>query len=273
MTYDFYVYQLRLENSETPFYIGKGRGRRILEHFRPSALKKRNHKNNAINKAVRDGVEVFSEVLFDGLTEDQAHAKEVELIAFYGRRVNGGCLTNATDGGEGVSGYKPSEETRRKISAAKRGKKHSDDHRRKMSIALTGRKMSAESIEKTASANRGRKRTPEHIANLSKATRGVKRSDATRAAMSAQRAGKPKSHEHAESMMFGLWDRNSAWKIADQVYDEWIGNGKPGRIILKRLFPDLSIETIAKKIIGGWNPKTDESWLKYASKELENVGV
>lgn len=57
MTSGFYVYQLRLANSESPFYIGKGRGRRILEHFRPSVLKKRSHKNNVINKAIHEGVE------------------------------------------------------------------------------------------------------------------------------------------------------------------------------------------------------------------------
>ena len=264
MISDFYVYQLRLANSESPFYIGKGRGRRILEHFRPSALKKRNHKNNVINKAIRDGDEVLSEILFDGLSEEQAHAKEIELIAFYGRRINGGCLTNATDGGEGVSGYKPSEETRRKISASKRGKKHSDDHRRKISIALTGRKMSAESIEKTASANRGRKRTPVQIENSSRALKGIKRSESTKARMSESRIGKPKSSEHATSMMFGLWNRNSAWLIADSIYDAWLENGKPGRTTLKSMFPEHTIETIAKKITGGWNPKTDSAWIEYA---------
>lgn len=61
MTSDCYVYQLRLENSESPFYIGKGRGRRILEHFRHSSLKKRSHKNNVINKAIREGVEVHQQ--------------------------------------------------------------------------------------------------------------------------------------------------------------------------------------------------------------------
>jgi hypothetical protein len=264
MTYDFYVYQLRLENSETPFYIGKGRGRRILEHFRPSVLKKRSHKNNVINKAIREGVEVLREILFDGLTEEQAHAKEVELIAFYGRRINGGCLTNATDGGEGVSGYKPSALTRRKISDAKRDKPLTTEHRNKISKALAGRKRSAESIEKTASANRGRKRTPVQIENSSRALKGIKRSESTKARMSESRIGKPKSSEHAMSMMFGLWNRNPAWLIADTIYDAWSENGKPGRTTLKNMFSELSIETIAKKITGGWNPKTDSAWIEYA---------
>ncbi len=264
MTSDFYVYHLRLENSEFPFYIGKGRGRRVREHFRPSALKKRSHKNNVIKKAIREGVEVLSEILFDGLSEEQSHAKEIELIAFYGRHNLGGCLTNATDGGEGVSGYNPTLETREKIGASKRGKSLSEEHRHALSKSLNGRKMSAESIEKTASANRGRKRTPEQIENSSRALKGIKRSESTKARMSKSRIGKPKSNEHALSMMFGLWNRNPAWLIADSIYDAWLENGRPGRTRMKNLFPKLSVETIAKKITGGWNPRTDSAWVEYA---------
>ena len=111
----FYVYQLRLECSKTPFYIGKGKNARKDVHLQGWSLKKRGHKNNVINKAMRDGVKVLTEILHENLTEEQAFAKEVELIAFYGRRVNGGCLTNATDGGEGPAGYKHTDEARTAI--------------------------------------------------------------------------------------------------------------------------------------------------------------
>jgi hypothetical protein len=114
---EFYVYQLRLENSETPFYIGKGKNGRKDVHLQPWSMKKRSHKNHVIKKAAMDGIRVIAEILHDGLTEEQAHAKEIELIAFYGRRIKGGCLTNATDGGEGPSGYRHSEITRAAMAA------------------------------------------------------------------------------------------------------------------------------------------------------------
>ena len=108
----FYVYQLRAGNTEAPFYIGKGKGGRKDVHIQEWSLKKRSHKNNVIKMAIRDGVEVLAEILHENLTEEQAFAKEIELIAFYGRRINGGCLTNATDGGEGPAGYRHTREAR-----------------------------------------------------------------------------------------------------------------------------------------------------------------
>ena len=134
----YYVYQLRLERSELPFYIGKGSSARSLDHYKRSSLAKNSHKNNIIKKAMCENVEVLSEILFDGLTEEQAHAKEIELIAFYGRHINGGCLTNATDGGEGSSGHSPSPETRLKLSIANRGRKHSEETKLMMSKMKRG---------------------------------------------------------------------------------------------------------------------------------------
>lgn len=131
----YYVYQLRLETSAVPFYIGKGTGDRAKRHFHLSRLKTKSHKNNVITKAMAEGVAILTEILFDGLSEDRAHAKEVELIAFYGRRVNGGCLTNATDGGEGSSGASHSATTREKLSVANKGKLKSPETRSRMSYA------------------------------------------------------------------------------------------------------------------------------------------
>ena len=273
MPQTYYVYQFRLENSENPFYIGKGRGRRITDHFRPSSLVRRSHKNNVINKSKRDGVSVLSEILFDGLTEPEAHAKEVEVIAFYGRRANGGCLTNATDGGEGVSGYKPTPETMEKIAAKKRGMPLSDDHKKKISSALIGRVMSKESVEKTASANRGKKRSPEQIENSSKALRGVKRKQDTKTAMSIARKGKTKSAIHIAAMTYAAWNKNPAWMIADAVFREWVIRGKPGRPTMQKCFSDFSIALIYRKISNGWIPESDKTWLEYASKGNINVGL
>lgn len=143
----FYVYQLRLATSESPFYIGKGKKNRHTLHLMPYSLKEKSHKNRTILKAMRDGVEVVSEILFQNLDESEAHAKEIELIALYGRRVNGGCLTNATDGGEGVSGWIASEETRKKMSESHKGYKFPEETRRKISEIQKGKKHPASRVE------------------------------------------------------------------------------------------------------------------------------
>lgn len=273
MTSDYYVYQLRLENSESPFYIGKGRGRRISEHFRPSSLDKKSHKNHTIKKALREGIRVLTEIIHSGLSESEAHAEEIKLIALHGRASDGGCLTNVTTGGEGVAGYRPSPETIEKVAKKKRGVPLTAEHREKISRALIGRKMPPDAVKRIANANRGKKRTKEQIINSSRALKGVKRSEETKLKMSAARRGQSKSAEHTEAIMFAHWRRNPAWSMADVIYDAWVENGKPGRPTMKKLFPNLGIEKIVKKITNGWNPVIDESWLKYTSKESKNVGI
>ena len=224
----YYVYQLRLENSESPFYIGKGRGRRMLDHFKNSELKKRSHKNNVINKAIREGVEVLREVLYEGLTEEQAHAKEIELIALYGRRVNGGCLTNATDGGEGVSGYKPSPETRIKLSVAQTGKRHAESVKLKMSYSRLGLKKSPEHAKAISTANSGKKKSPEHII----------------------------------AAKFSKWDNNPAWKNADQMHDAWMSLGKPSRKKFNE-FVGGKTDKLWTASKSGWIPRNDDEWKRY----------
>ncbi len=169
----FYVYQLRLENSTTPFYIGKGSRDRFREHFRKTNLEKPSHKNNIIKKATREGIKVLSEILCTGMTEEEALASEAHLVFVYGRRWDGtGCLANLSEGGQGPNGVShgpqtpehiakrmlnrvlppmteahreklrlinkgriTSEETRLKISEANKGKVFSDEYREKLSIA------------------------------------------------------------------------------------------------------------------------------------------
>lgn len=116
----FYVYQLKIMGSDLPFYIGKGKEERHKEHFVGYMIetnKGNKHKINTIKKAQREGLEVVSEIILDNLTEAEAHVVEIEYIARYGRRDLGtGCLTNLTDGGEGMSGFVPSEEQRQRQS-------------------------------------------------------------------------------------------------------------------------------------------------------------
>jgi hypothetical protein len=167
----FYVYALRVDGEENPFYIGKGQGNRAIHHFTPSSLKKNSHKNNKIKKARLQGKEVKIEYFETGLTNEQACEKEREYIAKYGRwdTEEGGVLANRTDGGEGTLGIKPTEETRRKMSEAQKkrpqrpwkGKSLSEEHKRKIGEGVRGNVVSEETKSKISAANTGMKRSEE----------------------------------------------------------------------------------------------------------------
>lgn len=146
-------------NGEECFYIGVGDIRR------PYKKNSRNpHCKNKRDKAERENTFQIK-ILFNNLTQSEAHEIEVQLIQQYGRIDLGtGCLTNMTDGGEGL--VSPSKETREKISSKQKGiscpsrnywkgKERNVETKRKISKSLTGKTRSQESIEKQRSNNSG----------------------------------------------------------------------------------------------------------------------
>jgi len=87
----FYTY-LWLRDDGTPYYVGKGTGRRAYTSWAHGV-----HKPADKHKIL---VQEFP-------TEQDAFAAEIFLIAYYGRLDLGtGCLRNLTAGGEGFSGIK-----------------------------------------------------------------------------------------------------------------------------------------------------------------------
>ena len=115
----FYVYQLRVNNRDLPFYVGKGHGARAWDHFKPDGVNP--HKDNTIKKAIRENNEIVVEFLESGLSEPDANRYEKLFISAYGRKdLRLGGLTNLTDGGEGTKGILVSDKTRMKLSLANR---------------------------------------------------------------------------------------------------------------------------------------------------------
>lgn len=131
-----YVYvHIRLDNNQ-PFYIGIGSDR---NYARAETDKGRNrYWNNIVKKA---GFSV--DIMEDGISWDDACAREIYYISIYKRKNDGGILCNLTLGGEGKLGVTPT-------NAFPKG--HVP--------YMKGRKVPKEQIEKLAAFNRGR---PSHM--------------------------------------------------------------------------------------------------------------
>ena len=156
---EYYTYAYLREDG-TPYYVGKGRGKRAYD------------KN-------RHCVYVPSEerILFlkQNLTEEEAFKHEKYMIAVFGRKDLGtGILRNLTNGGEGSSGYKHTEESLLKISNINKGKKISEETRKKMSMAQKGRTFSDESRKRMSEGSKGIRHSEETRKKIAEISRGRK---------------------------------------------------------------------------------------------------
>lgn len=180
----FYVYEHWRPDRDECFYVGKGRG------IRATKMRDRNlHHKAIVEKLSRIGMTVEVRMVASGLNEDEAFRIEVDRIAFW--RAAGIDLANKTNGGDGVSGLKMSDEARAKMSAAKLGKKQSPEAVAKRIAPLVGRKQPRDAVEAAANKRRGKKLSDEHKAKLSAAHIGKVVSLEARAALSAANKGKP----------------------------------------------------------------------------------
>lgn len=113
----FYVYRL-LSNGAT-FYIGKGKRTENYDRVNYHLNYWIHNKNKKLTNKIKKLNGVFDiEIVFESKNEQECLNLETQLILEIGRK----NLCNLTDGGEGVSGFNHSEETKQKISIWRKGK-------------------------------------------------------------------------------------------------------------------------------------------------------
>jgi len=146
---NYYTYAYLREDG-TPYYIGKGKEKRIYDR-RKNDIKPPKDKSRCI-------------FLKQNLTEEEAFRHEEYMISIFGRKDLGtGSLYNQTNGGQGCSGRVMSLEQRQHLSLLKKGKKAYDiteETRRKMSYSASKRNHTEESKNKISLAHKGKSKPP-----------------------------------------------------------------------------------------------------------------
>ena len=185
-------------------YIGKSirPNERLREH-----LNGYSH-NTVLRRAIKKyGVDAFCvEILESNMPESQLAKLEILHIRFFNSKTPNGY--NFTDGGEGMSGWEPTSETRRRSSEARigeknhfYGKRHSPETRQKISDSMKGKHkgkpLSAAHRQKLSEAKKGqipwikgKEHSPDTRRKISEANKGKKHSPEARKKLSEAGKGR-----------------------------------------------------------------------------------
>lgn len=191
-----YIYRhIRLDKNE-PFYIGIGTD---SKYQRAYSKQSRNIFWNRIVQKTNYEVEI----LLDNLTRDEAKIKEIEFIALYGKKIDKtGILTNISDGGDGNSGGKHTEEAKRKIGESNKLKDYSKFDRSYM--------QTKEYKDKISKINKGRKMPDSMRQKVSDRMKNRIVSEKEKNRLRSSMLGKKMSNETKEKMrLSGLkaWEK------------------------------------------------------------------
>lgn len=138
---------------------------------------------------------------------------EIDLIAKY--NTQNPCFGyNLTAGGDGSSGYTKTEETRRKLSVANKGKRRTEEQKARLigNKYNLGNKRTEESKQKMSAALKGKRFSEEHKAKLSESHKERWRSEEakTRQSETMNRYKKAVYQYSADGELIKVWDCLSA---------------------------------------------------------------
>ena len=118
-----YIYFHKRLDDGVIFYVGVGVGRRAYRESNRSEFWKRIVEKHGYN----------IEFPYTNISQEEAKQLEIHYISVYGRIDRGtGTLCNMTDGGDGRTGYKCTDETKEKMRKASTGVKFTEDRKNKI---------------------------------------------------------------------------------------------------------------------------------------------
>lgn len=173
----FTIYALTDPETSVIRYVGKTNnpGYRLKSHSKP-VLKPRTHRGYWVNSLLARGLQPAMVVC--DTCDDEATANELEKAWIKLFRMAGVPLTNCTDGGDGMAGYK-----------------HTEESKQKNRLASLGRECTTKAKEKLRLANLGKQHTDETKAK----PRGLHHSDETKQKMRANHRGMRGRHQSDEA--------------------------------------------------------------------------
>lgn len=162
----YYVYVLCRPNGK-PFYVGKGKGKRLYSHEAEARRGCKCHKCNVIRKIWKSGGDVQRYIVFTTEIEQEAFEHEIELIGLYGLP----SLANQTIGGQGPAGRAPSAKQRAATSAAAKALWADPEFRAKQESLLKARWADPDAHKKQSAQAKISMGTPEHRSRASAQTK------------------------------------------------------------------------------------------------------
>lgn len=178
-----FIYALLDPRDEHIRYIGKTKDlpRRLSQHLSHIKREQHTYKARWIAELQHENREPIARII-EETTSSNWRERERYWIEFF--RSNGEYLTNLTEGGEGFTGTH-SEETKRKMSSARKGEKHSELWNQHIGAGnkgkVLGKHLSDETKAKISVSLRALNRKPivsqETRDKISKKLRGIKLSE------------------------------------------------------------------------------------------------
>ena len=171
---------LYLRENGTPYYVGKGSGKRAFDQ----------HLFHVPPPRSRIVIQYWTD-------EEESFEMEKWYIRLFGRKDNGtGILRNLADGGAGgAAGRLCTQKTRDKLSAALTGRKLTQQHCRKIAEANIGKTLTHETREKISSVQKGKIIPKAARQNMSAAQKGRRHTQETREKLRKLQQGRRRSPE------------------------------------------------------------------------------
>ena len=207
----FFVYVDYRKDDGKPFYVGKGAEKRI-----------KNLHRNPLHTNIKKKHGMVRRILFENLSENESFEREIQLIQELQTHIdhgNGGA--NLTLGGEGVSGYKHTDEQKKKHSDLVKKLYEDPEYREKMKKLYED----PEYREKISESSKKLWEDPEHRAKMSESRKKMWEDPVFKEKMSESHKKKWENPEiqkkHRESIKKKWEDPEFREKMSESVKKQW----------------------------------------------------